>query len=132
LFRKESFIIDKKSEKNMIYARSIRKYVLHLGVLLALGSLTACSQTKYGVVKIDSIPPGAEVINLKDDTHLGMTPLLVTWQSKDEEVKNATVELRKIGYVEEITSFWVQLRHKTKDDATQEPQPITIELKKRN
>ena len=78
----------------MVYTHSIRKYFLNLGLFLALGSLTACSQTRYGVVKIESIPSGAEVINLKDDTHLGMTPLLVTWQSEDEDARNATVELQ--------------------------------------
>lgn len=101
-------------------------------VLLLLSSLVACSQTMYGVVKIESIPPGAEVINLKDDTHLGMTPLLVTWEGEDDAAKHATVELRKVGYVEKITSFWVNMRHKTKEGATREPQPVTVELKKRN
>ncbi len=69
---------------------------------------------------------------MRDDTHLGMTPLLVTWESDEDEAKHATVELRKVGYVEEIASFWVKMRHKTKAAATQEPQPVIIELKKRN
>ncbi|NPE28750.1 hypothetical protein HNV12_12435 [Methanococcoides sp. SA1] len=112
--------------------RCISKYFKRLSVLLALISLSGCGQTLYGVVKIESIPPGAEVINLKDDTHLGMTPLLVTWESDEDEAKHATVELRKVGYVDEIASFWVKMRHKTKEAATLEPQPVIIELKKRN
>lgn len=116
----------------MVLTRPFRKYFLKLGVLLALVSLTACAQTMYGVVKIESIPPGAEVINLKDDTHLGMTPLLVTWESDDDEARHVTVELRKVGYIEEITSFWVKMRHEAKLDATREPQPVNVELKNRN
>lgn len=108
-----------------------QKYFIKVVLLLALGSLTACGQTMYGVAKIESIPSGAEVINLKDDTHLGMTPLLVTWENDDDEAKHVTLELRKIGYVEEITSFWVTMRSKSKEVATRDPQPVTIELKKR-
>ncbi len=115
----------------MIITRYISKIFVKLCVLFALTSLAACGQTMYGVVKIESIPPGAEVVNLKDDTHLGMTPLLVTWEDEDDAAKHATVELRKVGYVEEITSFWVNMRHKTKEDATREPQPVTVELKRR-
>ena len=116
----------------MVIIRYLNKICIRLGVLLALGSLVACSQTKYGVVKIVSIPAGAEVINLKDDTHLGRTPLLVTWEDEDDTVRKATIELRKAGYVEEITSFWVNMRHDTKEAAILEPQPVTIELRKRN
>jgi len=116
----------------MMSTHYIPKFFIKLIVLFALISLTACSQTKYGVVKIESIPPGAEVINLKDDTTLGMTPLLVTWEAGDDTAKHATVELRKLGYVEEITSFWVNMRHKSKEEASLDPQPVTIELKKRN
>ena len=112
--------------------RYIPKFFVTLCVLFAFTSLAACGRTMYGVVKIESIPPGAEVINLKDDTHLGMTPLLVTWEDEDDTAKHATVELRKVGYVEEITSFWVNMRHATKEEATLEPQPVTVELKKRN
>jgi len=115
----------------MVGLAHIQRLFLKLTILLLLCLLTACNQTRYGVVKIISIPPGAEVINLKDDTHLGMTPLLVTWEDEDDAAKNETVELRKPGYVEEITTFWVNMRHETKEAAILEPQPVTIELRKR-
>ncbi len=93
--------------------------------------LASCGQTMYGVVRIESVPQGAEVINLRDDTHLGRTPLFVTWEDENDTAKHATVELRKEGYVEEITSFWVHMRHKSKEAAILEPQPVTVELQKR-
>lgn len=114
--------------KNHLFYKNFTNFSL----LLLLLSLGACGQTMYGVVKIESIPSGAEVVNLKDDTHLGMTPLLVTWESDDEDTRYATVELRKLGYVEKITSFWVKMRHKSKEAASLEAQPVIIELKKRN
>ena len=116
----------------MIGSRHHRKLFFNLFILITLCSLVGCGQTMYGVAKIESIPRGAEVINLKDDTHLGITPLLVTWENDDgKPAKLATVELRKTGYVEKITSFWVQMRHDTKEEATREPQPVIIELSKR-
>ncbi len=116
----------------MIGLRNLWTFFFNLLILAVLGLLVGCGQTMYGVAKIESIPQGAEVINLKDDTHLGITPLLVTWESDDgKPAKRATVELRKAGYIEKITSFWVQMRHDTKEEATREPQPVTIELSKR-
>ncbi len=116
----------------MIGWQNLQKLFFNLFFLTVLSLLAGCSQTMYGVAKIESIPQGAEVINLRDDTHLGMTPLLVTWERDDgKPAKRATIELRKAGYVEEIISFWVQMRHDTKEDATKEPQPVTIELNKR-
>jgi len=117
---------------HMIGSQKPGKFLFNLFILALFFTLAGCGQTMYGVAKIDSIPPGAEVINLKDDTHLGITPLLVTWESDNgKAAKHATVELRKSGYIEKITSFWVQMRHKTKEDAAKEPQPVTIELNKR-
>lgn len=116
----------------MTASLNIHKFLVLLCVLTILSFLPGCSGITYGVAKIESIPEGAEVINLKDDTHLGITPLLVTWESDDgRPAKRATIELRKAGYVEKITSFWVQMRHDTKDDANKDPQPVVIELQKR-
>ncbi|HEB49562.1 MAG TPA: hypothetical protein ENI89_03045 [Desulfobulbus sp.] len=105
------------------------------GVLLALGGLAlaaGCAGPKtYGAVKFISRPPGAEVINLKDDTHLGMTPLLVVWEGEEGRPEYVTVEMLKSGYREEITAFWVNTRHRSRKEAEAEPQPVTVELKKR-
>ena len=111
--------------------RPIRFFSLYCLALLLLIVLSACGRTSYGVAKIESIPTGAEVIDLKDDTHLGRTPLFVTWEGDEGSIRHATIELRKEGYVEKITAFWVKMRYETADAATQEPQPVTIELKKR-
>jgi len=102
---------------------------LLLGCCL-LGGCSSGTKT-YGTVKFVTVPPGAEVVNLKDDTNLGMTPVLVTWEGTEEQPENVTVEFRKTGYKEEITSFWVNKRHATREEAEAEPQPVSVQLEKR-
>ncbi|NQS71117.1 MAG: hypothetical protein HQQ73_02985 [Desulfobulbaceae bacterium] len=101
-------------------------------VVLALLSLsTGCSQRMYGAVQFESLPAGAEVVNLRDDATLGLTPILVTWESSSGEPEYVTVQMRKAGYLEEITSFWLNTRHKSREAAQAEPQPINVILKAR-
>lgn len=101
-------------------------------LLVTATQLTGCaSSTKYGAVQFKTIPPGAEIINLKDDTNLGLTPVLVTWEGPAKEPEYVTVEISKIGYQNDITSFWVNTRHATREEAAAASHPITIELKKR-
>ena len=113
-----------------------RQWVLWIIYVLSLGAvvqLTGCASTKtYGAVRFDTIPQGAEVTNLKDDTNLGMTPVLVTWESEDAKPEYVTVELTKRGYKNKITSFWVNTRHEDRKSAAASPHPVTIELQKRN
>lgn len=103
--------------------------------LLALGGLvllTGCSSKKtYGTVEFTTVPSGAQVVNLKDDTNLGMTPVQVTWEGEDGKPEYVTVELTKKGYQNDITSFWVNTRHESREAAAAEAQPVTIELQER-
>jgi len=107
--------------------------IVATGLLLTCSLLGGCSSGKtYGAVKFVTVPPGAEVINLKDDTNLGMTPVLVTWEGDEEKPEQVTVEFKKRGYKEEITTLWVNKRHATRQEAEAEPQPITVQLEKRS
>ena len=105
--------------------------LLSLGALALLLGSAGCSKTMYGAVKFESNPPGAEVINLRDDATLGVTPLLVHWESSDGQPEYVTVQMRKNGYLEDITSFWVNTRHESREAAGTEAQPIYVELKPR-
>ncbi len=116
----------------MIAGRQWVQWVLYLLALGTVVSLTGCGSTKtYGAVKFTTVPPGAAVVNLKDDANLGMTPVLVTWEGEDGKPEYVTVEFSKKGYQHEITSFWVNTRHETRKAAAAEPQPVTVELDKR-
>jgi len=102
-------------------------------VLLAGLLLSGCGsgRTTYGSARFVTDPPGAEVINLKDDTNLGMTPVVVTWEGNEEKPEYVTVEFKKPGYREEITSLWVNTRHPSREAAEADAQPITVHLQKR-
>lgn len=112
-----------------------KKWIVWGAYLLALGGLivlTGCGSTKtYGTVEFKTIPSGAQVVNLKDDSNLGMTPVQVTWEGEDGKPEYVTVELTKKGYQNDITSFWVNKRHESREAAVAEAQPVTIELQKR-
>lgn len=113
-----------------------RQWIKWAMFLVAIGvvfQLTGCSSTSktYGAVKFTSMPQGAEVVNLKDDANLGMTPVMVTWEGEDGKPEYVTVEITKKGFQNEITSFWVNTRHETREEAAAEPQPLTVELIKR-
>jgi hypothetical protein len=116
----------------MVAGRQWLKWAMYLLAFGAVVQLMGCgSKTTYGAVKFSTIPPGAEVVNLKDDANLGMTPILVTWQGEDAKPEYVTVEFTKKGYQNEITSFWVNTRHDSREAASAEPQPVTVELSKR-
>ncbi|WP_028579810.1 hypothetical protein [Desulfogranum japonicum] len=97
-----------------------------------LAALTGCAKQKtYGAVKFTTEPPGAEVVNLKDDASLCTTPCVGFWEGEDGKPEYVTVEMRKTGYKEEITSFWVNTRHDTREQAEKDAQPIKADLIKR-
>ena len=104
--------------------------VVLLWACCLLGGCSSGAKT-YGSVKFVTTPSGAEVVNLQDDTNLGMTPVLVTWEGDEEKPENVTVEFRKPGYKEEITTFWVNKRHATREEAEADPQSVAVHLEKR-
>ncbi len=105
----------------------IRKVKLALVVPLLLLAISGCSS--YGAAKIQSTPPGAEVVNLEDDSLLGTTPVMVHWKNDREESKLITVRFHKPGYNDKVTAFWVNMRHGTRTEAESEPQTVKVELK---
>lgn len=102
------------------------KQILLIPVLLF--GVSGCSS--YGAAKIQSMPPGAEVVNLEDDSLLGTTPVMVHWKTDREESKLITVRFHKSGYSDKVTAFWVNMRHSSRARAEKEPQAVKVELKK--
>lgn len=58
-----------------------RPAALLLPALAALLLTAGCSPKKYGAVQFHSEPEEAEVLNLRDDALLGLTPVVVVWES---------------------------------------------------
>lgn len=114
--------------------RKLMQCFLGIASLAIVVALSGCAKQKtYGAVKFTSNPVGAEVVNLKDDATLGNThtPLVVFWEAEDGKAEYVTVQMRKTGYREEITSFWVNTRHETREEAEQEAQHIIVDMIKR-
>ena len=119
---------------NMIQKKSLgaMKGLMILGALLLLAAGCSSSAVKYGSARISSRPEGAEVINLKDESNLGVTPVNVSFGGKGDTAEFVTVQLRKPGYIDRITSFWINRRHKTKQDADDQAIDISVELEKQS
>ncbi|MFC1665073.1 hypothetical protein ACFL17_05515 [Pseudomonadota bacterium] len=106
-----------------------RRCVIGLIGFSLLLSVGCAHNDTHGVAKINSIPAGAEVINLDDDTSLGVTPVDVWWQEPKER-KFVNLRFQKKGYVDKTISFWLSLRHSSRKKAVKDPQEVLVELEK--
>jgi len=89
-------------------------------------SLGGCAT--YGAANIQSVPPGADVINLEDDSVLGQTPVVVWWKGDSGDPRYINVRLQKPGFRDKVTAFWVNMRHSSRDDAMAEPVQVQVNL----
>ncbi len=103
-----------------------------VAVLFGCLLLTSGCGTKinYGVAEIISTPAGAEVVNLKDSSQLGVTPVRVSFSGEADTSEFVTIQLRKVGYVSRITTFWINRRYETVEAAKEDAIDIEIELEK--
>ncbi len=99
-------------------------------IILLLLTGCASDSLKYGAANISSTPPGAEVVNLKDDSHLGVTPVKVSFPGTADTAEYVTIQLRKPGYIDRIASFWINRRHASPLEADDNAIDIKVELEK--
>jgi len=115
-----------------MYRKNITRHVRSTLLILAgTAALLAggCAGERYGAADINSVPEGADIINLKDNTNLGRTPAQVVW-SGEEGSEKVTVQLQKNGYHSTITSFWINKRHKSETAAREQAIDVHGELEK--
>jgi len=110
-----------------VFTNILHKAKLVLAIAVMLSVVSGCSS--YGAARIQSVPTGAEVVNLEDDSLLGTTPVMIHWKNDREESKLITVRFHKPGYEDKVTAFWVNMRHSSRADAEKQPQPVKVELK---
>ena len=72
--------------------------------ILCVFLLIGCSGS-ISNVHLKSIPPEVEVVDLGDNTLLGMTPIDRSWGGEEDEPKLITVRFQKIGYRDRIETF---------------------------
>jgi len=88
-----------------------------MAVLISLSTLLSACVSHHGAARIVSDPPGATVLNLRDKTELGVTPLIVHFVEGSSERQNIAVRFKKKGYYNKTVSFWLNLRHSDKQSA---------------
>ena len=96
--------------------------------LLALGG---CAEMRYGAVNFVTDPPGAEIVDLRNDTNLGTTPVRVSWEGKKGTAEKITVMLKKEGYHEKMISLGVNKRHESKTVAEANAVDMDVILQKK-
>lgn len=99
-----------------------------LGAGVLLGGCVAAT-TPFGSASIVSEPAGAKVVNLKDGAAIGTTPMQYTWETEDGKAEYVQLILTSPGYADQVTSFWINPRYDSKDDAEKNPQAIKVNLK---
>ena len=107
----------------------MKRLVVLAGIMLLAAGCSAPA-VKYGSARISSRPEGAEVINLKDESNLGVTPVNVSFGGDGDTAEYVTVQLRKPGYIDRITSFWINRRHASQQEADDQAIDISVELEK--
>ena len=109
---------------------SRKNHSINILIYLCLFSLlfSGCAGQQYGAVEFSSTPSGAEVINLKDDTVLGSTPVRVLWKGDAGSSEKVVVQFKKSGFYEKISSIWVNKRHDSRQNAENDAVQIHAEL----
>ncbi len=104
--------------KKFCTGKSISAVHIVLLLLLLSGMPAACRSTKGNVI-LKSIPPGAEVVDLGDNTLLGITPCDTAPGGTRRKPKLVTVRFQKHGYQDRLMTF----------TDTGKPQAVEIEMK---
>lgn len=103
----------------------------NLILTLSLSLLLSACASHYGAARIVSTPAGAEVISGKDGSSLGVTPTKVVWKEGSDNNQHLILRLRKDGYYEKVTSFWLHMRHSTSAKAEESPDIVEVVLLKK-
>lgn len=98
-------------------------------ILVAIICLSGCS-THYGAAKIVSTPSGAEVTDGEDGRVIGHTPLTMHWKSANANRQTIILKLKKPGYYDKTSSFWLEMRKRNAKTAAAEPQLVEIKMQK--
>lgn len=106
------------------------------GMLIAMiwagTTLAGCgggAASHYGSASIVSEPPDATVVNLEDGSTIGSTPLQYTWETEDVSEKYIQLKLNATGYEDQVTEFFLNSRHGSKESAEKTPQIIHVKMK---
>jgi len=109
-------------------ARGLAGAAMAGALTLLAGCCVEAPMETYGAARIVSDPAGAGIVNLKDNTTLGNTPLDHVWETADGKAEYIQLVLTRAGHEDTVTSFWINPRHATREEAAENPQAITVLL----
>lgn len=98
-------------------------------ILASFSLLSGGCVYHHGAASITSEPSGAQILRSDDGSNLGITPSTVYWkQGKDKNFM--VLRLHKPGYRDKVISFWLNLRHSSREQALADPQAVEVQLEK--
>ena len=68
------------------------------------------------------------MVDVKTGVIMGITPLQYWWRDDGLTRKFVNIRVQKEGYRDKTNSFWVDLRHTSRDDALENAQPVQMAL----
>jgi hypothetical protein len=98
------------------------------GILFFLAGCAAEKNPPFGAAELVSDPPGADVINVQDNSTLGTTPFKYVRETSAGEDEYTVVKVTKPGYADEIVSFFLKAGFDDEEAAKENPQQIEIKL----
>jgi len=99
---------------------------LMAGTLLTTGCASVGSH--YAGVRIESEPPGAEVVYVDTGVVLGRTPFTYWWETSSPEKQLINVRFQKPGYRDRTSGIYINPRHSSHTKALQDPHYVKVNL----
>ncbi|MFA7455466.1 MAG: hypothetical protein WCZ10_13495 [Desulfobulbaceae bacterium] len=109
-------------------ARGLAGAAMAAALTLLAGCCVEAPVETYGAARIISEPAGAGIVDLRSNAALGSTPLDHVWETADWKAEYIQLVLTSAGHEDTVTSFWINPRHATREEAAQNPQTITVLL----
>lgn len=104
-----------------------KSFIKLIITFFSISVLAGCA-SHYGAAKIITQPAGAEVINSDDGTVIGVTPLTTWWKDSSKSRQYVALRIKKPGFEERVSHFWLSMRHKSEASAVNNPQLVEIVL----
>ena len=114
-------------ENNRTGRYGIVVFMLAAGMLLS-GCANNTAVTAYGSAAISSEPESAKVINLRDGSEIGSTPLVYTWEIEERAEEYIQLLLTAPGYTDQVAVFYLRSEQENKDDAEKNPVVVKVNL----
>ena len=114
------------SANNIAVLRKTLSSMLCMALVL---NMSACA-SHYGAAKIISSPSGAQVISADDGSVIGTTPMTFRWRNGNGNRETIIVKLKKAGYYEKTSSFWLDMRARNLKTALAAADSVEIEMQK--